>query len=75
MSLPKELSREEESYGLPALTMENFNSVFRERFKEYALTCGSAGKIIVTAVESNTVDDMSENRARANLWALAQGKE
>jgi hypothetical protein len=30
------------------LTMENFNSVFRDYFKEYALTCGRAGNIILT---------------------------
>lgn len=44
-TMQKELSKEEE---FPQLTMENFNSVFRERFKEYALTCGSAGHIIIT---------------------------
>jgi len=33
------------------LTKANFNSEFREAFKDYALTCGEAGEIVITGVD------------------------
>ena len=33
---------------LPRLTKFNWTSEFRDAFKEYALTCGEAGEIIIT---------------------------
>jgi len=30
------------------LSMENFNSVFRDKFREFALTCGAAGSIVIS---------------------------
>ena len=33
---------------LPRLTRFNWTSEFRDAFKEYALTCGEAGEIIIT---------------------------
>lgn len=45
--MQKDMAKEE---FIP-LTMENFNSVFRDKFKEYALTCGRAGRIIIHGVD------------------------
>ena len=33
---------------IPRLTRNNWNTEFRDAFKEYALTCGEAGEIIIT---------------------------
>ena len=48
----------DESYGekvdsrlLPRLSRSNWNTEFRDAFKEYALTCGEAGEIIITGID------------------------
>ena len=48
--MSQKLSAEERDDGLPELSMENYN-LFREKYKEYALTCGSAGNIIITGID------------------------
>ena len=47
-----EESREErvDTRLLPRLTRNNWNSEFRDAFKEYALTCGEAGEIVISGV-------------------------
>ena len=39
--------------SLPRLTRSNWNSEFKNSFKNYALTCGEAGNIILTGVDEN----------------------
>jgi hypothetical protein len=36
---------------LPRLSRSNWNTEFRDAFKEYALTCGEAGEIIITGID------------------------
>ena len=48
--MSQKLSVEERDDSLPELSMENY-SLFREKYKEYALTCGSAGNIIITGID------------------------
>jgi hypothetical protein len=38
---------------LPRLVKDNWNSAFKENFREYALTCEEAGEIIITGVDLN----------------------
>jgi hypothetical protein len=38
---------------LPRLVKGDWNSEFKESFREYALTCGEAGEIITTGVDLN----------------------
>jgi len=46
---------------LPRLSKFNWTSEFRDAFKEYALTCGEAGEIIITG--NNLVLDLPNRQA------------
>jgi hypothetical protein len=52
---------------LPRLVKGNWNSEFKEGFREYALTCGEVGEIIVTRGDMKR-DIKSLKRERRSLY-------